>query len=587
MSDLIDTYRREEGRLRHVIMDAGGKLKGRACKCVFCDDKHPSAGIYQKDNVWRYKCQKCGWNGDVFDVIAKIEGKALESVLREVSGTTAEKEAPLTVYSSIDALRRSCPNLEACYVYSDPETKASQMVVLRYRMANGDKGFWQCRPHGNGFVMKSPAQPWPIYNRARIAAADNVVVVEGEKCVHALHDVGYVATTSPGGAGKAGCADWSPLAGKTVYLWPDHDPLVEGKRKGHEHMRDVMRELEKLTPRPSIYWLDPDELALGDKEDAVDYLESYGAGADSIRCALDLARPVNGSHLLGQRIEDAKAGKLNAVSWPHRRLGLVTRALSPGMVTTICADPGAGKSLFLLDCFEYWHRSGVKAAVYMLEDGQDYHLHRVLAQLDGRADMTDPSWISANPDQADEAYATHRKQLDGMAPWLDATDDPTDYPTLLKWIERRSADGCRVLAIDPITAVPANERPWVEDQKFIMRAKAIVRAAGNSLVLMTHPRLGTAGKGGTLANLAGGAAFPRFAHTVFWIDKHDEPKRARVRGEGGEFDGMFNRTLRIGKARNGPGGGAHLAFNLGPDLRFAEQGLIIPDEEEAAVASPR
>jgi DNA primase len=51
-----------------------------------------------------------------------------------------------------------------------------------------------------------------------------LVLVEGEKCADALMQLGIVATTAMGGAATAlDKTDWSPLAGKTVVLWPDHD----------------------------------------------------------------------------------------------------------------------------------------------------------------------------------------------------------------------------------------------------------------------------------------------------------------------------------------------------------------------------
>ena len=67
--------------------------------------------------------------------------------------------------------------------------------------------------------------------------SESVAVAEGEKCVHLLHDVGIVATTSPCGSRKSQYADWTPLAGKAVYLWPDNDG------NGKKHMEDVEKQL--------------------------------------------------------------------------------------------------------------------------------------------------------------------------------------------------------------------------------------------------------------------------------------------------------------------------------------------------------
>src|SRR5690606_41114513 len=63
-----------------------------------------------------------------------------------------------------------------------------------------------------------------FYHLPAVAKADTVVLVEGEKCADALMQLGIVATTAMGGAATAlAKTDWSPLAGKTVIVWPDND----------------------------------------------------------------------------------------------------------------------------------------------------------------------------------------------------------------------------------------------------------------------------------------------------------------------------------------------------------------------------
>ena len=72
-------------------------------------------------------------------------------------------------------------------------------------------------------VYKAP-YPRPLYNQPGMAKSDTVIVVEGEKCAQTLIDQGFCATTAMNGS-KAPLdkTDWSPLRGKHVILWPDHD----------------------------------------------------------------------------------------------------------------------------------------------------------------------------------------------------------------------------------------------------------------------------------------------------------------------------------------------------------------------------
>ena len=69
--------------------------------------------------------------------------------------------------------------------------------------------------------------PRPLYGLDRLAArpTDRVVICEGEKAADAAGRFlpGYVAVSWPGGAQSLAKADWSPLAGRTVLLWPDAD----------------------------------------------------------------------------------------------------------------------------------------------------------------------------------------------------------------------------------------------------------------------------------------------------------------------------------------------------------------------------
>lgn len=73
------------------------------------------------------------------------------------------------------------------------------------------------------------SKPRPIYGLDRLADRPDapVLVVEGEKAADAAQALlpGYVAVTFCGGAQAWKHADFSPLSGKTVLLWPDNDQI--------------------------------------------------------------------------------------------------------------------------------------------------------------------------------------------------------------------------------------------------------------------------------------------------------------------------------------------------------------------------
>jgi hypothetical protein len=116
-----------------------------------------------------------------------------------------------------------------------------------------------------------------------------------------------------------------------------------------------------------------------------------------------------------------------------------------------------------------------------------------------------------------------------------------------------------------------------------MRAKGIMQNYGASLILCTHPKLGTKGGGrsNSLDSISGGSAYPRFSHTVLWLVHHKDPKTARVNFHGTPTSFRYNRSLRISKARNGAGAKAEIAYMFsGKTLCFEEGGRIIKDETE-------
>lgn len=587
--DIVDEFRTlDRDHLVAHLREAGGTVRGNAVRCPFHDDRHASGSIYATpEGVWRFKCHVCGLNEDVIGIEARLRNTTSADLIRErrreAQASPVRQPAKATprrevrTFASLEALKSAYPEprREACHVYHHPDTRQRELIVLRLRLPEGGKKFVQCHATPDGVVHECrPEGLLPLYNRARCKAAPEVIVVEGEKCVEALQRAGIVATTSPMGAGKASYADWSPLAGKVVYVWPDNDD------PGKAHARDVVEILGRLEPRPDVRLIDPEPFDLPPKGDAVEFLETYGEGdAEDARRAvaavLAVAQPVGASDPLRKRLDAIRAGKLRSVGWPWASVTFWSKALLPGTVTSICGDPGAGKSYLGLESFAYWHERGVRAACHMLEDGQDFHLNRLLAILEENGDHADIDWQGKHPDDVEAAYARHRARLDAMAPYIDAADDGVTYDYLLKWMQRRAAQGCRVLLIDPITAADVDpQRPWVEDRRFIMTAKAVAREYGLSVVLMTHPRTSKGGTKATLHDMAGGAAFRQFTHCVMWLERHDEPKKVIVSGPVGDFNASINRTLKLSKTRNGRGAGMSIGFNFDHRLRFAEQGVI-------------
>lgn len=74
-------------------------------------------------------------------------------------------------------------------------------------------------------------EPRPLYGLDRLAGQPDapVLVVEGEKCADAAADVlaGFAVVSWSGGGKAVDKADWTPLLGRDVWIWPDCDAQRE------------------------------------------------------------------------------------------------------------------------------------------------------------------------------------------------------------------------------------------------------------------------------------------------------------------------------------------------------------------------
>jgi hypothetical protein len=582
--------RYDRAALEAELLAAGAIEIHGQYKCPFHEDRNPSGSIYEgKDSVWRYKCFATGCffhtPGDIYDVRAKRMGQTTAQVLRMDdfrSSPVKEKPVPL------DDLIKKIQNVESIYRYTNPDTRRVDMAVVRH-IVDGKKSFKQIRSEGNGFVFGAPIKPWPLYNRARLRQTDTVFVCEGEKAVHALHDVGVVATTAPGGAGKAAHADWTPLAGKTAVLWPDNDPPdANGRRTGIEHMTEAAAILQTIEPPVTVRWIDPDILNLPPKGDAFEFVQAIpGDSAVKRDAVLDLlsgAVSLSAANGFFDLLDDISSGRYANIPLPWKALSNLTRCFLPGTVTLICGSPGATKSFFLDSMLIHFHEQDIKFCAYKLEDDLPFHLNRIFAMKAGISDYLNPDWIKANPEDT-------RIHAERLRPFLDAIGrriqcappEGISLEDMGKWIETKAREGNRIIAVDPVTAAGiTGNRQWESDKNFMMKAKGACRDNGSSLVLVTHPKQKKIIGRPTMDDLAGGAAYQRFAHTILWIVNHGHDKRVSISGKSGDFSASINRTIHIEKSRNGKGSGFDLGFRFDPDrLSFEEIGIIQPKKSHS------
>lgn len=136
------------------------------------------------------------------------------------------KKAKLGTQPRADMVELGAP--VATYKYYDTRGNVTASVI-RYE-PDGTRESKTFRPFCfrtiEGVTKWVPGAPdlRPLYLLPEISIASTVVLVEGEGCADALTKLGIPATSAMQGAhAPIDKTDWSPLAGKTVIIWPDND----------------------------------------------------------------------------------------------------------------------------------------------------------------------------------------------------------------------------------------------------------------------------------------------------------------------------------------------------------------------------
>jgi len=225
-----------------------------AC-CPLHSESTPSFTIFTgKDGAQRFHCFGCGEGGDVIDFVQKIQGVTTAEAINILSGNARRgvniapaRIEPRDIYAGIarlDPVAELAPNRKMI-LYNPKREQTGNITpsavypyrrldgsiygyVLRHDLPDGGKETpmvcWARLPDGRECWCRLPFEkPRLLYGLERIGAGQ-VFVVEGEKCADALWNLRQLpVVTWAGGTHGVGHADWSPLKGRDVVIWPDFD----------------------------------------------------------------------------------------------------------------------------------------------------------------------------------------------------------------------------------------------------------------------------------------------------------------------------------------------------------------------------
>lgn len=298
----------------------------------------------------------------------------------------------------------------------------------------------------------------------------------------------------------------------------------------------------------------------------------------------------SGSESLADQVVRASRGELRSVAWPWAMLTDWARALRPGTLTMLAGGAGDSKSLWLLEALITWIDRGYQASAWMLEETRQFYAARSVAQLARDSHLADPDWCGRNVSASMRAINDHGELLDridksikvvnGSAPTLDEIGD---------WVEARAASGDRIIIVDPVTRARTSGSRFNDDERVVDRIAAAAAKHAASVIVVTHPPKISAAARPSLMDLAGGAAWSRFAQSVFFMRRVEPVKRVRVIEPQSnlQINSSINREVHLLKCRSGPGTGKVIGFWFsGESLTFTECGVVLKqtkkETEEAA-----
>ena len=294
------------------VLDRVGEHKetksGWSARCPAHEDRKASLSIAEGDEGRVVVCCHAGCDHKKIVAALGLEESDLfdrddqQRATTKASKAKKSSKAYATAAAAQKAYERTLGKPATVHEYLD-ESGVHVGSVIRWQRSPTDKVIRPISLHADGWRLEHMPTPRPLYQLSALSAStgDRAYVVEGEKCVEAAAEIGFLATTSSAGGNSAKQTDWSPLAGRDVVILPDAD------KAGRQYADEVAAILLGLDPPAVVRIVD------------------LAPGADDGSDVADLAEP---ARCLGEPV-----GEL------IERLVAETEPLQPKAATTSTSAP--------------------------------------------------------------------------------------------------------------------------------------------------------------------------------------------------------------------------------------------------------
>lgn len=256
-----------QGRWVEILSTVGGipvsYLDNKHKPCPSCRAGEDRFRFDDQDGNGTWFCSHCGGKdgmgggGTGMSLLMRVKNwdfkeaaVAVEDYLGIQKPTRKPVSSKQPVKPPVDAAPPSLDGASHQWCYTDAAGEPL-FWIQRITKANGDKIFrhrtWITGRGWQGDSGTSWPTPRPLYNLAALHARPNaqVIVCEGEKAADRAQELfpQLVAVAWPNGAQSVAKVDWTPLAGRSILLWPDND---DQGRDAMQRVAGLIREPAKL-----------------------------------------------------------------------------------------------------------------------------------------------------------------------------------------------------------------------------------------------------------------------------------------------------------------------------------------------------